>query len=203
MPSETDCLNDALGQIGEARITAIDDGSRNANQCQTFYPELRRAALRANDWNFASARAELPQDAVPPSIGYAYSYTLPADCLRVREYAGSNTTVSALTTLDQSSVIRQLPSYSIEGRKLLTNDAQAFIRYTRDVTNPDEWDSLFYQYLTTHLASKLAAAISKDEVTSKAKVEQALTVLLPLAQAVDGQEGTLPAYTSDELTWGR
>ena len=27
MPSETDLLNDALGQIGASRITAIDDGN--------------------------------------------------------------------------------------------------------------------------------------------------------------------------------
>lgn len=203
MPSETDCLNDALGQIGEARITDIDDGSRNANQCKTFYEPLRQAALRANDWNFARARVELAQDAAGPAFGWAYSYTLPSDCLRVREYAGSLTTPSVPVSLDQSSTIRQLPSYAIEGRKLLTNDATVLIGYTRDVTNPDEWDPLFYQYLTTHLASKLAAAISKDNATARTLLEQALTVLLPLAQAVDGQEGTQAAYTSDELTWGR
>jgi hypothetical protein len=110
MPSETDLLNDALGQIGASRITSIDDGSVNANHCQTFYPALRDGMIRAHHWNFAIVRVELAQDATPPAAGWSYSYTLPADCLKVIEYNGGSL---AITNPD---LPRVLALFKIEGR---------------------------------------------------------------------------------------
>ena len=49
MPSVTDLLNDSLGQIGEQPITAIDDGTNNANYCGRFYPSLLDSALQAHE----------------------------------------------------------------------------------------------------------------------------------------------------------
>src|SRR5437899_29489 len=88
--SETDLLNDALGQAGGCqRITSIDDGSTNARHCLTFYPALRDGLLRAHFWNFALVWVKLAQNIPAPTIGYAYSYKLPADFLRVKDYAGN------------------------------------------------------------------------------------------------------------------
>ena len=202
MPSETDLLNDALGQIGASRITAIDDGSAKANWCATFYPSLRRGMIRAHHWNFAEARQELAQDAVAPIFEFSFSYTLPPLLLKIKEYNGSLLTVP--TGVDPYYWMHPYEGYyKIEGRKLLTNDGIVKIVFVQDVTNPDVWDSLFYQALATHLASKLAAAITKDSNKSTQLLQAATALLYPLAMAVDGQEGTVIPYAVPDLLWGR
>ena len=200
MPSQTDLYNDALGQIGASRVTSPSDGSVNANWCNTFYENLRKARLRTHTWNFAESRMQLAQDATPPAFEFAFSYTLPPDLVRIKEFNGAEP-----KTVTSDPMCFLIPSgyYKIEGRHLLTNDGLAFIVYVRDITNPDEWDPLFYQVLATELAAKLAAAISKDSRKSQALIQTALGLLLPLALAVDGQEGTVVPYRVDDLTWGR
>ena len=200
MASETDLLNDGLSQIGAATITAIDDGSANANYCQRLYPPLRDSLLRAHHWNFNTTRVELALDVIAPVSGYAYAYTLPADCLKVVDYGGTLPVSAGVITLDQRYGV--VAHYKIEGRKLLSNDGQAFITYLRRETNPDVWDGMFYQAVASLLASKLASAITKD--TKKAlSLYQVGNDLLLMAMAVDGQEGSIEPLISDELLWGR
>ena len=202
MPSESDLLNDALGQIGATPINAIDDGTTNANYCQRFYPALRDGLLRSAHWNFATGRVELAQEATTPAFEFAYQYALPADCLKVREYYGGSPSTGDGTDLALLEA-RQLAKWKVEGRKLLTNDGEVMIVYTRRITNPDEWDSTFYQLVSTWLAAKLANAIPKDARKASELLKQAVDMLLPLATAVDGQEGSIEAFQVTELIRGR
>lgn len=201
MPSETDCLNDALGQIGAARITAIDDGSINANHCQVFYPSLRDGLLRAHHWNFAMQRMNLAADVTPPVSEYAYAYTLPGDCLKVVDYGGG-TPSSPVTWVTDYAHWRFIPRYKIEGRKLLTNDGVVSIRYLKQVTSVGEWDAMFYQAVATLLATKLATAILHDHKMAVG-LQQIGDHLLSQAMAVDGQEGSIEPFVVDDLLWGR
>ncbi len=203
MASETDCLNDALSQIGAAAISAIDDGSINARHCERMYPALRDSILRMHHWNFAVKRVELALDVTAPVTGFAYAYTLPSDNLKVIEYAGANPTVSGEPYGLITDQYRTIPYYKIESGKLLSNDGQAWIVYLRRVTNLDEWDALAYQVLCAWLASKLALAIPKDAKKSGELLNMAVNVLLPQALAVDGQEGSTDRFIVDDLTWGR
>ena len=58
---------------------------------------------------------------------------------------------------------------------------------------------MFYQAASSWLASKLASAIAKNEKMASMKLQEAMNVLLPLAMAVDGQEGTELPSTIDDL----
>jgi len=199
MPSETDLLNDALCQIGASRITGIDEGSINANHCLTFYPKLRDDLLRTAHWRFAAAREELVQDVEKPLFEFAFQYSLPLDFLKIREYNGASLDTTNLALFERATVRR----YEIEGRKLVTNDAEAKIVFTKRITDPNIFDSLFYQTLTTWLASKLANGITKDTKRALDLLRKALEVLLPMALNVDGQEGSVEPYIADELQRGR
>lgn len=203
MADETDLLNDALSQCAAAPITSISDGSINANHCQRFYPPLRDALLRMHHWNFALKWVQLSQDVTPPVAEFAYAYTLPSDCLKVVNYGGSATAISSLSLIFPDSGIRVVTRYKVQGRKLVSNDGTVYIQYLRRVTNPDEWDASFYQVMSTWLASKLCMAISKDIKLSTGLLAQARDILLPLATAVDGQEGSIEPYVVDDLLWGR
>lgn len=199
MPSETDFLNDALGQIGSGRITSIDDGSVAANYCRTFWPALRRALLRGHTWNFAEARAALAQDATGPAFEYAYGYALPTLLLKIKVYNGAS--LSASSSVTDGWWIT--PWYKVEGRTLLTNDATVQIVYVQDVLDPNLWDALFYQGAAAHLAAKLASAIAKDTRLAQSKLQEATALWMPLAVAVDGQENPEPPYQVNDLLWGR
>jgi len=205
MADETDVLNDALGMAGGCpRITSIDDGTESANHCKIFYPNLRDAILRMHFWNFALKWVELAQDATIPAIGFNFSYTLPPDWLRTKDYAGNNpTSVSGFPTFIDPTTMRNVVNYKIEGRTVRSNDGQAFLQYIRRVENPGEWDALFAQVVGLWLASKLALAIRKDVKMSTGLLEQVNKIMLPLALAVDGQEGSVSPYISDDLLWGR
>lgn len=199
MYSETDVLNDALSQIGATFVDGIDDGTVNANHCKRLYPPLRRAILRGHYWNFAMARAMLAQSPDTPPFQYSYRFPLPADWLRMVEYNGANTD----TTRIDPTLLPRIPSYILEGHDLLTNDGAVAIVYVRDVTNPALWDAMFYQVVTTWLASKLASAITKDSKMSATLLDMAVKLMLPLAAAVDGQDNPVRGLISDSLTWGR
>lgn len=187
MPSEIDLVNDALGQIGASPITSLGDGSVAANHALRFYPTLRDAAIRAHHWNFAMGRATLAASATAPPFEFTFAYPLPSDLLKIVQYNGKTNATE----------------YRIEGRSLLTDDATAQIVYLKRIENPDLFDALFYQFLTTWLASKFALAISKDKNDATLLLKQAFQILLPTAEAVDGQEGSLEAFTVDDLIAGR
>ena len=198
MADETDLLNDSLSQIGADTITAIDDGSTNANHCQRLYPQFRKALLRLHHWNFAMARAALAQDVGTPAFEFAFSYTLPPNCLKVVGYNGANQ--STLSIEEWRAITSR---YRIEGKKLLTNDGTALIVFIQDIENPDIWDALFYQACAKGLAAKLATAIPKDFKLAAALKADFLKEDLPIAMAADGQEGSVEPFVSDALLWGR
>ena len=142
---------------------------------------------------------ELAQEAVPPLFEFAFSYALPADLLKVKEYNGANIDTTKLSDWARFVWNR----FKVEGRHLYTNDGSVLIVYVKDITNPDLWDSLFYQAAAAWLASKLALAIAKDEKRSRELLTMAESVLMPLALAVDGQEMTVQPLIVDDLLWGR
>lgn len=200
--SETDLFNDALGMIGQTPIRVAGDGSVASNRCLTFYHPLRKGLLRSHRWNFAERRVQLAQLSTAPTFAYAYAYQLPAKCVRVWEYNGAG--VQTTGFVDYYSLgMRYQPMFKVEGRSLASNDSQAFIVYSEDVNNPSLWDALFYQVIVTWLASKLAASIPKNDTKADALMKQAVNVLLPMALAADGQEGSMEAFQADALTWGR
>lgn len=200
MSAEADFLNAALGLVGQARITSIDDPTPNAHWCKVYWPPLRRALLRTHYWNFSEARATLSVDAATPGFEFAFSYSLPSNFIRLKEYNGDQLDLSAV---DPIYWLAMRGRYKIEGNKLLTNDAVVKMVYGSDVTNPALFDPLFYQVAFTWLSGQLAASIGKDAQRAATMISQAVGLLLPFATAVDAQEGSPARYYVDDLIFGR
>ncbi len=203
MPSDADLINDALTQIGANTIVGIDDGTTNANHAKRLYPALRDDLQRLVHWRFNCARIELPQDAIAPLFEFAFQYTLPPDLLKIREFNGATISTTAISLFHGHGHHFEQIRYKIEGRKLLTNMGEAKIVYSRREEDPTLWDPMFYQLLATWLGSKLALAITKDEAKATSMLKAAMEVLMPMAVAVDGQEGSVEPYVSDALIRGR
>lgn len=177
--SEVAICNLALQEIGRGMmITALDENSQAARSCRLRYPYARDATLRGYDWNFASARAELPALADPPAFGYANQYELPADCLRVRSIENG-----------------EADDWRVEGRRIITDlGSPIFVKYTARVTDPAQFDALFVAALAARIAADIAVSLS--ESTSKAQgLWQVYLGKLHEAwknDAVEGQPDALP-----------
>jgi hypothetical protein len=103
-------------------------------------------------------RAELARETTAPLFGYAYQYALPSDpyCLRVLQFSNGSMTYP----YDNIRSNNNTPAFIIEGRKLLTDDGTAKIKYVARVTDPQQYDAGLIEVLASRLASEIAYAIT-------------------------------------------
>lgn len=156
MASKVEICNRALQKLGAKRIVSLDEDSKNARACNVAFESIKLAELADHTWNFATKRAQLAADDPGPAFGYARSFTLPADYVRLLPPDVEDNT----PYLD----------WSIEGRKILTNDSAPLnIRYVSDVTDPNLMSPLFREALSCKIAMELAEEITQ----SNSKAEKA------------------------------
>lgn len=198
--NETDFLNNALLNAGLGMISSINDNSVQAKACKALYEPLRQSMLRLHHWNFAETRAQLAQVVGTPTFEFAFAYQLPSGFLKLKEYNGEYVVPNPA---DPNYWMAYAGKYKIEGDKLYTNDAMVLVVFVQDITEPSKWDSLFFQALASMLASKLARGVGKDMNKADALQREAMSLWLPIASAVDGQEGSQQAYIADDLIIGR
>ncbi len=173
--TETSLCNQALARLGGERIMSLDDGSKAARFCKLFYAQTRDELLRSHHWNFAIARATLVPLAEEPLFGWKCQYTLPGDFIRLVQLNGFGETEAHRSS-------------EIEGGALLTNEAEARIRYVRRVEDAGLFDSLFAEALMVKLAAKLAQPLTGNRAASGELLAEYERITAPLARSVDAQE---------------
>ena len=186
MTSVVDIANFALNQIGASNITALDENSKPARIINQRYDSVRDAVFRAHPWNCLIRRVELAQDSETPAYGYSKQYTLPVDpyCLRVLEFSNGTLTYPRDNMFSNSNG----PAFVIEGRKLVTDEAVAKIKYVGRVTDPNEYDANLIDTLAAKLAFEICYAITGS--TSMVQLTSAVfDSKLSEARYVDGTEG--------------
>lgn len=174
MVDVTGLCNSALAKIGAARITALEEGSKNANLCAELYERCRDDLLRAHSWNFATARAKLAKTDSEPAFGYTASFALPADWVR------------SIGAYDNEDAVGSL-EYKIEGSFLLTNADEVYLRYVRKVENVNLMPADFREALASLLARELAVPIAQSN-TLEEKLEARYRTRLRRARTTDGLE---------------
>ncbi|MGD1878327.1 MAG: hypothetical protein ACFB13_12620 [Kiloniellaceae bacterium] len=174
MADVTGICNSALAKIGAARITALEEGSKNASLCADLYERCRDDLLRAHSWNFATARAKLARTAEVPVFGYAYAYALPADWIRCVAAQGSESGGPELV-------------YRIEGARLLSDAEDVYLRYIRQVGDANLMPADFREALACLLARELALPIAQSN-TLEEKLEARFRTRLRRARTTDGLE---------------
>ena len=148
MASVVDICNGALNQLGATTILSLTEDSKNARLCNSRYTQVRDGVFRSHPWNCLQKRVELAQDTATPAWGFKYAFTLPADCLRL------------LRILDYDS------NYKVEGRKILSNTETMKILYIGRITDPNEYDELLRETLSSSLAADIAFAITSNNTTA-------------------------------------
>ena len=170
MASVVDICNGALNQLGATTILSLTEDSKNARLCNSRYTQVRDALFRTHPWNCLQKRIELALDASAPTWGFKYSYTLPADCLRL------------LRILDYDT------NYKVEGRKVLSNSETMKILYVSRVTDPNEYDELLRETISASLGADIAFGVTSNNQTAKNMYELFKDKLRD-ARFVDSTEG--------------
>ncbi|HIP80227.1 MAG TPA: hypothetical protein EYH07_17440 [Kiloniellaceae bacterium] len=174
MTDVTGLCNSALAKIGAARVTSLEEGSRNANLCATLYERCRDDLLRAHSWNFATARTKLAKKSEAPAFGYAAAFALPADWIRS---VGAYDNEAGLGALD----------FKIEGGDLLSDAEEVYLRYVRRVEDVTRMPADFREALSALLARELAVPIAQSN-TLEEKLEARFRTRLRRARTTDGLE---------------
>ncbi|KKM95862.1 hypothetical protein LCGC14_1183830 [marine sediment metagenome] len=188
--SETSICNMSLAKLGANKIpdgqTVEGSATLEAVQCRLHYEQTRDALVRSHSWRFAAARKAL-STTTTPAFEWDYAFDLPDDFLAMRSiyenrFSGEN-----------------FRSYALEGSLLLTDENAMSIRYTKNVTDVTEFDSLFIEVLVLQLALKLTSlAGSTPEIRESLKDD--LKNLMPSVKALDRQE-TNTAGQYELETW--
>ncbi len=200
MTSEVDIANYALNTLGATNITSLDENSKPARIINQRYESVRDTVFRAHPWNCLLRRAELAKESTAPEFGYANQYALPTDpfCLRVLEF--SNGTLSY--PQDNMTSNSGGPVFVIEGRKLLTDEGVAKIKYVGRVTDPQQYEANLIETLAAKLAMEIAYAI-----TGSNSIIQLTASLydqkLKEARFVDGTEGAPQRIEASEFIEAR
>lgn len=170
MPSTVDIANYALNNLGASNIATLDENSKAARIVNQRYEAVRDAVFRAHPWNCLIRRAQLAQESDAPAFGYAKQYALPTDpfCLRVLEFSNGS------LSYPQDNMVNNTggPVFAIEGRKLLTDEGTARIKYIARVTDPQQYDASLVEALAARLAAEVCYAITGS--TSMIQIQTAL-----------------------------
>lgn len=165
MASIAQICNMALSHIGsDASVSSISppDGSAEAGYCSTFYDQARTEMLEPGTWSFALKRATLAQTTNASDL-WLYAYTLPSDCLRPMRILrpGANVTVFTQDEYQYQTDDNDSATFEREGTVLYTNEPDAVLVYTRDITDTTKFTPSFVTCLSYLLSGYLAGPILK------------------------------------------
>lgn len=177
--------NMAAARIGtETRISSPTDNRFVARTIAAVWDIQRQAAIRDGAWNFAGRRAELAAVSDPDRTVYpwANAFPMPAGYLRLIE-------VLELARDD----------FHYEDGVILSNSGgPLFIRYLRDVPEPEKWDAGFAESFALRLAFRCGRRIAGsafDQDQCWAEYRQSLSA----AKRVDAREN--PTIAQEESSW--
>lgn len=177
MASAVDICNLALSHLGDtATVASLDpsEGSAQAEHCARYYPIARDSLLEMHPWGFATRRVQLAQLSNPwPE--WLYAYAQPSDALNILAVLPPDATddYNAIPAAPHrhgdcsaGAYTPQKFSCEVDGNGasvILTDQADAVLRYTSLVYDTTKFSPLFVMTLSWHLASMLAGPIIKGD----------------------------------------
>ena len=180
MASVPGIVNSALAKIGATRITALTDGTRNAQVASDIYDVVRDDMLRGHNWNFATQRVQLARSANAPAFGFDYQYPVPADFLRVVSVhdndAGTGDVAYKVEHSDDD-----------DATVILTDATEVWLRYVAAVTDPNRMSADFREALAYALAENMAIPIASSN-TLREQMAKERQRAIAKAKSADGQE---------------
>lgn len=170
--SEVQICSNALLMLGADPIASFDEAVTGATLSKNLWPTVRDAVLRSHPWNVATVRQVIAYEGTTPAYDWAYSYLLPAECLRVL----------AVGQYEDGDA-----DYQVENGRIYSDDALVYLRYITRLEDVTKYDALLTLAMTSGMAAMLAYPITKSASMQKAMTDLHLTHLRT-ARSVNGME---------------
>lgn len=185
--SSVKIANMALSKAGaNSTIESLDEDSAEAAQVSLWYEFAKEKALSAYNWSFARKSLTLAthgEDA--PTNRWAYRYMYPADCVKARMIENPSND-------DADPIAFKVELAPDNTKSIVTNQDEAVLIYTANITDPNLFSPFFVEFLATVLASHIAWPLTaKFGVVDRLEERtQVLQILAPTADAQEQQEDT-------------
>lgn len=143
--STTQIANLALGKIGQSRIEALTEESKEARWANEFFGQARDYTTESALWRHAKKTLTLEETDNDREDDYAFAYVRPSDCLKVARILSSS------GAFDPRYPIR----FDCEGDVIYTDEAIARGVYVRQVTDVTKFVPSFTDAVAWQLAHLL------------------------------------------------
>lgn len=193
MSSEVDIFTRACNKVGgRSDIATVDEDSREAEVCRTWFTPVRDQVLRAAHWPCAKAFKRLALLATreedvwvtgDPEPGYTYAYALPSDCLAPRY----------LTGFEPFSV----SAYG-DSKALHTNVVTPILCYTMRQTRIAQWDAGMEAAIVAALAAYICQPLTGKNTRSQALLQEANALI---TQARENEANVNNEFVSTVPDW--
>lgn len=165
--SRLDIWNMALDELPTARVTALDDGSFEAETLSQAYQPALETLLEDHDYDFAVVRSTLAVVTNDRPAEWSYAYQIPDGLMRPRYLLpyGADYAASGNPTYPNFGRLRayeNVQPFRFSGGKIYANLASGIFEFvTRNVTE-DQFTAKFARALAIELASRVVMPIKKD-----------------------------------------
>jgi hypothetical protein len=216
MPSVVDICNIALSHLGDsATVATIDppEGSAQAEHCARFYPIARDTLFESHSWGFATRRSALAL-LTSPGTSWDYAYAQPAGMVNLLSVIPADATddysVAPLATWTMQPIVTggsYVPQpFAVETLDdgtgiILTDQADAWARYTVVVDDTTKFSPLFVDCLGWLLASYLAGPVLKGETGAAAARTCFATYEKRMGAAIESDSNQRVAKPVHNVTW--
>lgn len=145
----------ALSRIGQSQIIqSMTEKSEAARKCNLFFEQCRDAVLSDFPWPFATKFQALADIGSPPT-NWSYRYRYPQDCLMARRIV-----VPGIRNPAEKLEIPYQIAYAEDGRVILTDQPEAELEYTVQVTDTGFFDPIFVSALAYKVATEIAMPLA-------------------------------------------
>lgn len=156
---KNDVANLALGRLGVS-LTVIDvdtDNTQQAKIIRRHFSMSLETLLEAHEWNFATQLQALALLAENPVPSFLYSYSIPSDCLVIRQIAEDGMFPRFNLYEDQKQRWHQI--YSGASQLIYTNVYSAHAKYTTRVPDSAAFPNHFGRALAAQLSIDIAPSL--------------------------------------------
>lgn len=158
MTTDTEAIPDSILRAVAVHLNEQNYGTGTPIQreANNFYPTAKKVMLQNHYWTFAEKQVKLEKlldesgNDARPEFGFSNLFNLPDDFI-------------SLTYLNNSGSYRvQSLRYQLLEDKLATNSQEAYMSYTRDITDSTKFSPVFEYTLGLFIAQNLCFNITRN-----------------------------------------
>tara|TARA_R110000744_G_scaffold46466_3_gene102689 strand:- start:5108 stop:5701 length:594 start_codon:yes stop_codon:yes gene_type:complete len=192
MASQVQIAKLALQHIGDRYdIADISEESVEAEQINLVFDDTRDELLRRYPWRFAKKYTKPATLTVTVPGLWTYAYQYPSACVKVRGITNS-------LGFDAAALEFEIALLDDDTKVILTNEEDAELFYTSQVTDTSRFDSEFTMAFSFLLASRSCMSLT-GSLEVKAALDQEVLRVMGHASETDSSEGR--TRSAPEASW--